>query len=287
MLFFVKAANIQPENSPCQVFFNINSFFYEKGRNVIGFFIFTQIFSMTKTVIPYKESNLSKKKQVIQMFDKVSTNYDFLNRLLTFGIDISWRKKVVEMVEEQGAKKILDIATGTADLAIMLSKSKADKIIGLDISPGMLEIGKEKIKAQNLEDKIELVLGDSEKLLFEDDYFDAITVGFGVRNFENLELGLSEIYRVLKPKGIFVVLETSQPDKFPVKQGFNLYSKYVIPTIGKLFSKDKNAYNYLPESAAAFPYGDAFNNILLKTGFNTSKVYPQTFGIATIYQAMK
>lgn len=242
---------------------------------------------MTKTVIPYKESDLSKKEQVIQMFDNVSTNYDFLNRLLTFGIDISWRKKVVALVEKQQAKKILDIATGTGDLAIMLSKTKANKIIGLDISPGMLEIGKKKVKEQNLDCKIEMVLGDSEKLPFKNDFFDAITVGFGVRNFENLEKGLGEIYRVLKPKGTFVVLETSQPDKFPIKQGFNFYSKYIIPTIGKIFSKDKNAYNYLPESAAAFPYGKAFNNILLKTGFNTSKVYPQTFGIATIYQAMK
>ena len=242
---------------------------------------------MTKTIIPYKESDLSKKEQLIQMFDNVSTNYDFLNRLLTFGIDVSWRKKVVSLVEEQQAKKVLDIATGTGDLAIMLSKTKANKIIGLDISPGMLQIGQKKIKERNLDGKIEMVLGDSEKLPFDNDFFDAVTVGFGVRNFENLEKGLAEIYRVLKPKGTFVVLETSQPDKFPVKQGFNFYSKYIIPTIGKIFSKDKNAYNYLPESAAAFPYGKAFNNILLKTGFNTSKVYPQTFGIATIYQAMK
>jgi len=242
---------------------------------------------MTKTVIPYKESDLSKKEQVTQMFDNVSTNYDFLNRLLTFGIDISWRKKVVALVEKQQAEKILDIATGTGDLAIMLSRTKANKIIGLDISPGMLEIGKKKVRERNLDDKIEMVLGDSEKLPFNNDFFDAITVGFGVRNFEDLEKGLTEIFRVLKPKGTFVVLETSQPDKFPIKQGFNFYSKYIIPAIGRVFSKDKNAYNYLPESAAAFPYGKAFNNILLKTGFNTSKVYPQTFGIATIYQAMK
>ena len=242
---------------------------------------------MNKTVIPYKESDLSKKEQVTQMFDNVSTNYDFLNRLLTFGIDISWRKKVVALVEKQQAEKILDIATGTGDLAIMLSRTKANKIIGLDISPGMLEIGKKKVRERNLDDKIEMVLGDSEKLPFNNDFFDAITVGFGVRNFEDLEKGLAEIFRVLKPKGTFVVLETSQPDKFPIKQGFKFYSKYIIPAIGRIFSKDKNAYNYLPESAAAFPYGKAFNNILLKTGFNTSKVYPQTFGIATIYQAMK
>ena len=242
---------------------------------------------MSKKVIPYKESSLGKKEQVTQMFDKVSSNYDFLNRLLTFGIDINWRKKVVQLVVDQKAKKVLDIATGTGDLAIMLAKTNIEKVIGLDLSPGMLEVGKKKVADLNLNDKIDMVLGDSEKLPFEDDTFDAITVGFGVRNFENLEQGLNEIYRVLKPKGSFVVLETSQPSKFPIKQGFTFYSKYIIPNVGKIFSKDKNAYNYLPESAAAFPYGDAFNNILLKTGFNTSKVYPQTFGIATIYQAIK
>ena len=148
-------------------------------------------------------------------------------------------------------------------------------------------MGKKKVAQQNLNNKVEMILGDSEKLPFDDHVFDSITVGFGVRNFENLELGLSEILRVLKPKGSLVVLETSQPTKFPVKQGFTFYSKYIIPTVGKMFSKDKNAYRYLPESAAVFPYGDAFNNILLKTGFNTSKVYPQTFGIATIYHAIK
>lgn len=242
---------------------------------------------MAKKVIPYKESDLGKKEQVTQMFDNVSSNYDFLNRLLTFGIDVSWRKKVVKMVSDQNAKKILDIATGTGDLAIMLAETDSEKVIGLDISKGMLDVGKKKVKQLNLEDKIEMVLGDSEHLSFADNTFDAITVGFGVRNFENLEKGLSEILRVLKPKGTFVVLETSQPTKFPVKQGFTFYSKYIIPTVGKIFSKDKNAYKYLPESAAAFPYGEKFNNILLKTGFNTSKVYPQTFGSATIYQAFK
>lgn len=242
---------------------------------------------MPKRVIPYKESTLGKKEQVTQMFDKVSSNYDILNRVLTFGIDVSWRKKVVQLVADQKAKKILDIATGTGDLAIMLTEINPDKVIGLDISPGMLEVGKKKIAQLNLTDKIDMIIGDSEKLPFKDHTFDAITVGFGVRNFENLEKGLSEIYRVLKPKGTFVVLETSQPSKFPIKQGFNFYSKYIIPNVGKIFSKDKNAYQYLPESAAAFPYGEKFNNILLKTGFNTSKVYPQTFGISTIYQAIK
>ena len=219
------------------------------------------------------------------MFDNVSSNYDFLNRLLTFGIDVSWRKNVVKLVLGSDARNVLDIATGTGDLAIMFAKEAIDKITGLDISPGMLEVGKQKIKDQGLEDKVEMILGDSERLPFKDGTFDAITVAFGVRNFEDLELGLEEIRRVLKPEGSLVVLETSQPSSFPVKQGFQFYSKYIIPSVGKLFSKDKNAYDYLPESAAAFPYGEAFNNILLKTGFNSSKVYPQTFGVATIYHA--
>ncbi len=242
---------------------------------------------MPKKVIPYKTSSLGKKEQVTQMFDKVSSNYDFLNRVLTFGIDISWRKKVVQMVQSQHAKNVLDIATGTGDLAIMLAQSGTDKVTGLDISEGMLNVGKQKVIAANLEDKVSMVIGDSENLPFANDTFDAVTVGFGVRNFEDLEKGLQEIYRVIKPKGTFVVLETSQPTKFPMKQGYVFYSKYIIPTIGKMFSKDKNAYNYLPESAAVFPFGEAFNNILLKIGFKNSKVYPQTFGSATIYQAFK
>ncbi len=242
---------------------------------------------MSKRVIPYKESKLGKKEQVTQMFDNVSSNYDFLNRILTFGIDISWRKKVVKFVTDQNTKTVLDIATGTGDLAIMLAQANVDDVTGLDISSGMLEVGKKKVIQLNLENKIKMILGDSEKLPFENHTFDAITVGFGVRNFEDLEKGLSEIYRVLKPKGVFVVLETSQPTKFPIKQGFAFYSKYIIPTVGKMFSKDKNAYSYLPESAAAFPYGEKFNNILLKIGFKSSEVYPQTFGAATIYRAIK
>ncbi len=242
---------------------------------------------MSKKVIPYKDSELGKKEQVTEMFDKVSSNYDFLNRVLTFGIDISWRKNVVALVKEGKAKKVLDIATGTGDLAIMMAKADINDVTGLDISPGMLNIGIQKVNDEGLKEKVDMVIGDSEQLPFKDDTFDAITVAFGVRNFENLELGLQEILRVLKSKGSLTVLETSQPTAFPVKQGFQFYSKYVIPTVGKLFSKDKNAYNYLPESAAAFPYGEKFNNILLKTGFNSSKVYPQTLGVATIYHAIK
>lgn len=242
---------------------------------------------MSKNVTPYKGSELGKKQQVTEMFDKVSSNYDFLNRVLTFGIDISWRKKVVGLVQSGNAKKALDIATGTGDLVIMMAQKGIEEVVGLDISPGMLEIGKQKVKNEGLEGTIDMVIGDSENLPFKDGAFDAITVAFGVRNFEDLELGLKEIHRVLKPGGTFTVLETSQPTKFPVKQGFQFYSKYIIPTVGKLFSKDKNAYNYLPESAAAFPFGEKFNNILLKTGFNSSKIYPQTLGVATIYHAIK
>lgn len=280
-------ANIQSRKTLCQVNSNISSFFQVSVVINDGFFIFTQNFSMPKNVTPYKDSDLGKKEQVTQMFDNVSSNYDFLNRLLTFGIDVSWRKKVVQLVGDQKAESILDIATGTGDLAILFGKTEAKKVVGLDLSPGMLEIGKKKVAAVGLSEKVEMIIGDSENLPFPDASFDAVTVAFGVRNFETLEKGLDEIYRVLKPNGIFVVLETSQPTKFPMKQGFQFYSKYIIPTLGKIFSKDKSAYDYLPESAAAFPYGEKFNNILLKTGFNTSKVYPQTFGAATIYQAFK
>ena len=242
---------------------------------------------MTTKVTPYKDSTLSKKKQVAQMFDNVSHNYDVLNRVMTFGIDIKWRKKVVAIVGKTNPETILDIATGTGDFAIMLSELHPKKIIGLDISEGMLEVGIKKVKEKNLDGLIEMVLGDSEKLPFDDASFDAITVGFGVRNFENLDKGLQEIHRVLKPKGIFVVLETSQPEKFPVKQLFYFYSKFIIPTIGKLFSKDKRAYTYLPQSAAIFPYGKKFNNILLKNGFNNATNKPLTFGAASIYIATK
>ena len=280
-------ANIQSQNTPCQVFLQESSIFGPIVKFVLRIPIFAQSFFMPKKVTPYKDSELGKKEQVTEMFDKVSGNYDFLNRVLTFGIDMSWRKKVIQLVTDQKAQTVLDIATGTGDLAIMLGQAGTRQVTGLDISPVMLEIGKKKVTQAGLNDKVEMVIGDSEELPFEDDSFDAITVAFGVRNFEDLEKGLSEIFRVLKPGGSFVVLETSQPSKFPVKQGFQFYSKYVIPNVGKLFSKDKNAYEYLPEAAAAFPYGESFNNILLKIGFNSSRIYPQTLGVATIYHAIK
>lgn len=242
---------------------------------------------MHKSVNPYKDSKDQKKKQVENMFDNISTNYDGLNRVISFGIDQSWRKKVIKMVKESGAKSALDIATGTGDLAIALAKNGIKKIVGLDISKGMLDVGRQKIKAQHLSDKIEMVQADSENLPYEDNTFDAITVAFGVRNFENLDQGLSEIYRVLKPKGVFVVLETSNPTRFPFKQGYTIYTKFILPVIGKLFSKDKSAYTYLSESASVFPFGEAFNNILKKNGFIEVKHYPQTFGVSTIYKASK
>ncbi|MBT8266975.1 MAG: bifunctional demethylmenaquinone methyltransferase/2-methoxy-6-polyprenyl-1,4-benzoquinol methylase UbiE [Bacteroidia bacterium] len=242
---------------------------------------------MTDKVKPYKDSDLSKKEQVAKMFDTISNEYDGLNRVISFGIDIKWRKKVVQKVAATHPSTILDIATGTGDLAIALLETQARKIVGLDISEGMLEVGRKKIAKRKLDDRIEMVVGDSENLPFEDSSFDAITVAFGIRNFENLEKGLSEILRVLKPSGIFVILETSVPTKTPFKQGYKLYTKKVLPLIGRLFSRDKVAYSYLCESASVFPYGEALNNILTKIGFINAVALPQTMGVATIYMASK
>jgi len=242
---------------------------------------------MAKKVIPYKDSDLNKKAQVTKMFDAISKNYDGLNRVISLGIDVKWRKRVVKLISNTKPNTILDIATGTGDLAIAMAKTGAQKIVGLDISTGMLEVGKRKVNEKKLDTIIEMVVGDSEKLSFEDNSFDAITVAFGVRNFENLDIGLKEIYRVLAPNGTLAVLETSVPTKTPFKQGYRIYANYILPTIGKLFSKDKVAYDYLSESAAIFPHGKAFNNILAKIGFIGIENKPQTFGVATIYRASK
>jgi demethylmenaquinone methyltransferase/2-methoxy-6-polyprenyl-1,4-benzoquinol methylase len=242
---------------------------------------------MTNKVKPYKNSALSKKEQVTKMFDTISKEYDGLNRVISLGIDIKWRKKVVQMVAATHPKTILDIATGTGDLAIQLAKTKAKKIIGADISEGMMEVGRKKISKLKLDHLIELIYGDSEDLPFEDNYFDAITVAFGIRNFEDLNKGLSEILRVLKPTGIFVILETSVPTKSPYKQGYQIYTKRILPLIGRLFSKDKVAYSYLSESASVFPYGETLNNILKEIGFINAIALPQTFGVASIYMATK
>jgi len=242
---------------------------------------------MSKRILPYKDSSLGKKEQVTQMFDTIAGNYDGMNRVISLGIDVKWRKKVVALVAAKNPDTILDIATGTGDLAILMTSTSATKIIGLDLSVGMLNVGKKKIIEQNLHNKIEMVVGDSENIPYPENSFDAITVSFGIRNFETLEKGLAEIYRVLKPNGLLVILETSVPTKFPFKQGYTIYSKYILPLLGKIFSKDNNAYGYLSESAANFPFGKALNNILQKVSFIECKAMPQTFGVATIYTATK
>jgi len=242
---------------------------------------------MSKKIIPYQNSDLSKKGQVEKMFNNISKEYDILNRVISFGIDVSWRKKIVKILKSKNPSMILDVATGTGDLAIAMVETNAKKIIGLDISEGMLDVGIEKIKDKNLNHTIDMVIGDSENLKYEDNFFDAVTVSFGVRNFESLDSGLIEIFRVLKPNGSLVILETSNPTKFPFKQFYTFYSKFILPTIGKIFSKDKLAYNYLSESSAEFPFGEKFNNILKKIGFTNVVDFPQTFGVATIYVASK
>src|SRR5690606_5540152 len=201
---------------------------------------------MEKKITPYKNSSEGKKKQVEHMFDTISENYDGLNRVISLGSDVKWRKKVIRLVAEKNPLNILDIATGTGDLAIQFAEATpAEKIIGLDLSDGMLSVARKKVAGKEISKKIEFVQGDSEALPFEDEFFDAITVSFGIRNFENLEKGLSEIYRVLKKDGIFVILETSVPTKFPFKQGYYFYTKTILPLVGKAFSKDKVAYKYL------------------------------------------
>lgn len=238
------------------------------------------------TITPYGNS-ASKKEQVATMFDNIAYRYDFLNSLLSLGIHKGWRRKAIRLLKPYNPKHILDIATGTADFAIEAMKLDPQKVIGVDISEGMLSFGREKIKKKLLSDKIELMLGDSEKLPFEDNSFDAITVGFGVRNFENLEKGLSEMLRVLRPDGCVAILEFSKPRKFPIKQLYNFYFSKVTPFIGKIFSKDNSAYKYLPESVSAFPDGDSFLAIMNRLGYRETKQYPLTFGIATIYTGRK
>ena len=242
---------------------------------------------MSKKITPYKDSNLNKKKQVEKMFDTISDNYDGLNRVISFGIDVKWRKKLIKWFPGQIRMRFWTLLQEQVILQLALVDTGASEVIGLDLSEGMLSVGRKKISEKNLQNKIKMVQGDSEDLPFGNDHFDAITVAFGVRNFENLEKGLSEIQRVLKPGGIFAILETSVPTKFPFKQGYHFYTRNLLPLIGKLFSKDKVAYTYLSESAAAFPHGEEFNNILRKTGFINVENKPQTFGVATIYTASK
>ena len=221
------------------------------------------------------------------MFDNISHRYDFLNHFLSLGIDKGWRKKAIKTLSALKPKVMLDVATGTGDFAIQAMSLKPTKIVGVDISEGMLEVGRKKIKQKGLSDVIELRPGDSENLGFEENKFDAVTVAFGVRNFENLEKGLSEIRRVLKSDGMLVVLEFSMPRGFPFRQVYNFYFKAILPKLGKLISKDNAAYTYLPESVQSFPDGEAFEIILKKVGFKETTCRPLTFGVSSIYTARK
>ena len=240
-------------------------------------------------VKPYEEGKEEgKKQQISKMFDKIAPHYDFLNRFLSLGIDRTWRKKSIELLKPSNPKIILDVATGTADVAIEMSKQLTpDKIIGIDISSEMLEVGRNKLRKKNLDELIDLRKGDSENLPFEDNTFDAITVSFGVRNFENMEIGLSEMRRVLKDGGQLLVLEFSQPTLFPFKQLFQLYFKYLLPFIGKVTSKDPKAYKYLYDSVQAFPDGEDFVKVLTKLGYKSNQCIPLTLGICSIYLGQK
>ena len=238
-------------------------------------------------VLPYKDQDTSKREQIAQMFDNVSHRYDLLNHVLSGGIDILWRKKAIKMLRAEAPQTILDIATGTADFAIEALALKPKKIIGVDISEGMLSYGRQKIKKIGMESVIELRSGDSENLPFDDNSFDAIIVSFGVRNFENLAKGLADMNRVLKPGGTCLVLEFSKPKAFPFKQLYNFYFKNILPFVGKLISKDSAAYTYLPESVQAFPDGEDFLSIYQQAGFKNTKWIPLTFGVSSIYWGKK
>ncbi|HPM32232.1 MAG TPA: bifunctional demethylmenaquinone methyltransferase/2-methoxy-6-polyprenyl-1,4-benzoquinol methylase UbiE [Chryseolinea sp.] len=238
------------------------------------------------TVVPYNEET-SKKEQVAKMFNNISHRYDFLNHFLSLGIDKLWRRKAINLLRTHNPKLILDVATGTGDFAIQALSLNPDKIVGIDISTGMLDAGRVKIRDRKLEAKIELLEGDSENLPFEENKFDAITVAFGVRNFENLELGLSEIRRVLKPNGMLVVLEFSKPRVFPFKQLYNFYFKSILPGVGRMVSADNAAYTYLPASVEAFPDGNDFIEVLHRVGFNKTQCRTLTFGISSIYTGTK
>jgi demethylmenaquinone methyltransferase/2-methoxy-6-polyprenyl-1,4-benzoquinol methylase len=238
-------------------------------------------------VTPYKDSNHQKKQQVEQMFDNIAPKYDFLNHFLSLGIDKLWRKKAIRILSTYKSNVLLDVATGTGDFAIAASRLKPTKIIGFDLSEQMLSVGRTKVKRLGLDQIIEFQKGDSEAMPFPDAHFDAITVAFGVRNFENLENGLKEFVRVLKPDGVVIILEFSKPKYFPMKQLYSFYFFGILPLIGRLVSKDRSAYSYLPESVMAFPDDQKFLSILQKVGFSRTRQRRLSFGIATIYIAQK
>ena len=238
-------------------------------------------------VKPYNNSTKGKKQQVAEMFDNIASKYDFLNHFLSFGIDKIWRRKAIKLLMGHSPKVILDVATGTGDFAIASLKTGAQKVIGVDISEEMLAVGRAKIEAMGLSQRITLQSGDSEELGFSNNSFDAVTVAFGIRNFENLSAGLDELYRVLKPDGIVCILEFSKPRSFPVKQIYSFYSFYILPFLGRLFSKDNSAYQYLPESVEKFPDGEDLLSLLKNSHFSLVRQYRQTFGVATIYTGIK
>ena len=241
---------------------------------------------MSKPSIKPYNSLQSKKDQVKHMFNMIASKYDFLNHTLSLGMDYVWRKKAIKKILNN-PKEILDIATGTADFAISAAKHTKANITGIDISDQMIYVGNKKIQQKKLNDRIKLSIEDSENLPFENDSYDAITAGFGVRNFENLEKGLSEIYRVVKKDGYVVILEPSTPKVFPLKQIFSFYFQKILPFIGSIVSKDKSAYSYLPNSVKSFPDGDDFIKILNKQGFSKANYYPLSFGIVSLYVAIK
>ena len=242
---------------------------------------------MSEIVKPYDQEG-SKKEQVGKMFDNIAPYYDFLNRLLTLRIDVLWRRSAIKMIKDRNAKQIIDIATGTADLTVEINKQlNPDQIIGMDLSHEMLEVGRKKIAKKGLDNLIRLDQGDSENLQYADNSFDVATAAFGVRNFENLKAGLTEINRVLKKNGQIVVLEFSRPTIFPFKQLFNLYFKYILPLIGKVTSKDPKAYQYLYESVQAFPDGEDFLDVLKESGFNSNQCKKLSLGICSIYTGFK
>jgi len=240
-----------------------------------------------KVVVPYKEDTGAKKQQVARMFDNISGRYDFLNHFLSLGIDKRWRKKAIRLLRDQQPRQILDVATGTGDFAIEALSLNPDRVTGVDISEGMLAVGRRKMRDRGLDNRIVLQTGDSEKLPFEDNFFDAVIVAFGVRNFENLTAGLKEMLRVVKPGGTVVILEFSKPSKFPMKQLYNLYFTAILPTIGRWVSQDSSAYRYLPESVEAFPDGNDFLNVLSATGYKNPQCDPLTFGISSLYWGSK
>ena len=242
---------------------------------------------MSKTVTPYNDATRTKKEQVEEMFDNIAHRYDFLNHLLSLGIDITWRRKAVKYIGAIQPKKILEVASGTGDFAFEALKLNPEKIIGFDLSEGMMNYGRAKATKMNVSNIVEFVKGDSEKMPFADNSFDAITVGFGVRNFENLEAGLREMYRVTRTGGKIAILEASQPQNTIIKALFGLYFGKVVPMIGRMFSKDARAYSYLPESVAAFPQGFDFIKILENIGFRNIKWQPLTFGACAFYSMEK